>query len=112
MNQISCAIPLAQAIAGMVLAEDVRQADGSILLSAGASILESHLTSLQRRDVKEITVVSLPSEPDAAALAAQRCILQEAVNLQVQRIFRQASNHPLIQALIRTVLEYRLEKLP
>lgn len=111
MNQTSRTIPLDQAKPGMVLAEAVRQKDGGLLLPCSIELGESHIVSLLRRDIKEITIVAQQSEEELAAVTAKREALQEAIRLQVQHLFRKAEMNATTQALMQTVLDFRQEEI-
>jgi len=102
-------IPIEQATPGMVLAEDLRQNADNILLPRALILSEKHLTSLRRRGVKEISVIA--ADTTALYSPAELQAMREATKLQVQRQFRHARQDPTTQALYRTVLEYRLEKI-
>jgi len=98
-------ILLDQALPGMVLGEEVTSA-GNMLLPRGTVISAAHLDSLRRRAVSEIAVLA-PSELSAAEIQERR----EALRGRVAHLFRQAGSDATMQALLRAVLEYRLEKL-
>jgi len=121
---MTAAIPLDQAMPDMVLAEEVRTSGGSVLLPRATRLTEEHLARLRQREVREIRIVTevttlTASTTTAAAAAANTApasatdqqALREATQLQVQRLFRRAGTDPTMQALCRTVLEYRLEQV-
>jgi len=103
-------IPIEQATPGMVLAEDLRHNADNLLLPRTLILSEKHLDSLRRRGVREINIIAADTSA-APCSAAELQAMREAVQLQVQRQFRHASQDPTTQALYRTVLEYRLEKI-
>ena len=98
-------IPLEAALPGMVLGEDVT-CGGQILLPRGTAIGAAQLDGLRRREVGEIAVLA-PVEHSAAELEAVR----EAQQKRLERLFRRAGSDATMQALLRAVLEYRLETL-
>ena len=98
-------ITLEQALPGVVLGEDVTSGD-QVLLPRGTAISAAQLDGLRRREVSEIAVL-LPAEHSAAELEAMR----EAQRRRVERLFRRAGSDATMQALLRVVLEYRLETL-
>lgn len=98
-------ISLDQALPGMVLGDDVTSG-GNMLLPRGTVIGVGHLDSLRRRDVSEI-VVETPCELSAAEIQERREVLRG----RVAHLFRQAGSDATMQALLRAVLEFRLEKL-
>lgn len=111
MNQTSRTIPLDQATPGMVLAEAVHQKDGGLLLPGGVELGESHLASLLRRGVEEITIVAQQTEEELTASAAKREALQETARLQVQHLFRKSEMNATTQALMQAVVEFRMEEI-
>ena len=98
-------IPLEQMLPGMVLGDDVTSG-GSILLRRGTVIGVVHLDSLRRREVSEI-VVETPCELSVAEIQERSEVLRE----RVADLFRKADSGATMQALLRAVLEFRLEKL-
>ena len=95
----------------MVLAEAVRQPDGTILLPDAFELGEVQLASLMKRGVAEITVVVPMSEGESAVSSMQHQALTEAARNEVQHLFRKSETDAATQALMQAVLEYRLEKL-
>lgn len=109
-SQTASTIPLDQAVPGMVLAAEVRHKNGSVLLKSGITLSESHIASLQQRDVAEIAIVPVQAAGETLSPEKRR-ELQRALKLEVERMFRRAGTDATTQALMRTVLEYRMEKL-
>jgi hypothetical protein len=100
-------IDIEQAEAGMVLARDLKDATGAVLLLAGASLSEGNLASLRRRGVAAC-VVLLDSaddggrEADAAAAAAER-----ARRLQrLAHLFRHSAGEQATPQLLRLLNDY------
>lgn len=108
MTAVIRTIPLDQALPGMVLGEEVTSG-GNMLLPRGTVINAAHLDSLRRREVSEIVVRS-PCELSAAESEEMREERREALRGRVERLFRRAGSDATMQALLRAVLEYRLEK--
>lgn len=108
-------IPLEQATPGMVLAEDIRLADGNLLLPKATVLTEGHLANLQQRNAGEIAIEPSAQEPDSAQDDArpkvEREALRETARSEVATLFRRAATDPINQALRQAVLEYRLEKI-
>ena len=98
-------IPLEQALPGMVLGEDVT-CGAQILLPRGTAISAAQLDGLRRREVGEVAVLA-PTGHSAVELEAMR----EAQQRRLDRLFRRAGSDATMQALLRVVLEYRLEAL-
>ena len=98
-------ISLDQTLPGMVLGEEV-MSGSNMLLSLGTVINTAHIDSLRRCGVSEIVVLA-PSELSTAEINEQR----EALRGRAEHLFRRAGSDVTMEALRRTVLEYRLEKL-
>ncbi|MGP1680041.1 MAG: hypothetical protein ACTS6J_23150 [Burkholderiales bacterium] len=105
MTAVIRKIPLDQALPGMVLGDDVTSST-HMLLPRGTVINAAHIDSLRRREVGEIAVLA-PSELSVAEIEERR----EALRGRVERLFRRAGSDATMQALLRAVLEYRLEGL-
>ena len=103
-------IPIEQAVPGMMLAEDLRQNANGILLPRALILTEKHLASLRQRGVREIGIIATDDSPPQHSTAETQA-LREAAQLKVQRLFRHAGSDKTMQALYRTVLEYRREKI-
>jgi hypothetical protein len=96
---------LDDAAAGVVLFEDVRDGQGSVLLPAGTALTDAMLTSLRRRGIDTIRVVN--DEIPAAELAAER----ERVERRLATLFRRCNTEPACKELLQQVTEYRLGRL-
>jgi len=98
-------VDLDDAAAGMVLAADVLDHQGSVLLPKGAALSEPLLRSMQRRGIDSVPV--LDEAVDPALLAAER----ERVAARLAHLFRQPGPGRA-DALLREQLEhYRMEAL-
>jgi hypothetical protein len=98
-------VDLDDAEAGMVLAADVLDHQGSVLLPAGAPLSEQLLTSMRRRGIASVAIVD--DSVCAADLAAER----ERVAQRLAHLFRRPDAGPG-HALLRAQLEaYRMEGL-
>jgi hypothetical protein len=99
-------LPLEQAMPGMVLASDVLDAHGAILLTAGSELGESQLASLRRRGVPQVTIAGgqALSEEEMAARAV-------AVRTRLDHLFRGDGRGEPDHLLYQTLLEFRLEQL-
>ncbi|NHZ81230.1 hypothetical protein F2P44_18400 [Massilia sp. CCM 8695] len=69
---------------GMVLAQDLRDAGGGVLLPAGATLSASSLASLRRRGIERVQVVAAEAPVDEAAVRAER----ERQCARLARLFR------------------------
>lgn len=104
-------IPLDQALPGMVLAEEVRQKSGGILLPRSITLSENHIASLRHRDIQEITIEMEEQQTTEALSPEKKRALQKAIRTEVQHMFRRSEMDATMQALLRAVTEYRLEKI-
>lgn len=84
---------------GCVLAEPVCDPAGKMLLPAGATLSESVIASLVRRQIAEVVVV----DADPAAVAAAR----DARRARLDYLFRNAGDNIAAQTLFNAVLAYR-----
>jgi hypothetical protein len=92
-------LPLEEASAGQVLASDLRDAGGMVLLPRGTELTESMLGSLARRGVATLAIVAEQlSAQDEAAREQQR---QQRL-YRLERLFRRhggAEESPLLACL-------------
>ena len=101
-------LPLDQVIPGMMLAADVCTSGGSLLLPAGTTLSKEQIERLAQRGVTTLSIVApAVASPSAAESEARRA----AERQRVHHLFRRAAADPLTQTLLRTVLEFRLEKV-
>lgn len=91
--------------AGAVLAADVVDGDGRVLMSAGAALSDAALASLRRREIASLSI-EVVEELDAAAREARRVRIEN----QLARLFRHAGEDTETRALLQTVLAYRLKE--
>ena len=106
MNTSSQDTPLEEALAGMILAADLRDDSGGMLLPAGATLSESSLKSLRRRGVEVVSVVAEAAPVDSAALQALR--EQRLERLKV--LFRRSAGVGATPALLAILESYRSEQ--
>lgn len=88
---------------GMVLASDVKDRNGRMLLGAGAELTQKHLTIFRTWGVAEVDIAGidyaddetpLPAEVDPAAV--------EAAELSLIPLFKHAgTDHPALKELLR-----------
>jgi hypothetical protein len=87
---------------GMVLWEAVVDSKGTTLLPAGTSLTSSMVTSLQRRGIDEVFVVN-----DAVTENDLR-LERERIEKRMAALFRHCNDSLASQALLKSILEYRL----
>ncbi|MEC5163672.1 hypothetical protein ACFDR9_003423 [Janthinobacterium sp. CG_23.3] len=99
-------IELDAARAGMVLAGDLRDANGSVLLPDGATLTEANLASLRRRGVDACSV--LPADAgDAAEDAAARAARVAQQLRRLERLFRRSAAEEATPRLLQLLTTYR-----
>lgn len=99
-------VPIQEAQTGMLLAEEVRNAAGGVLLTAGTELDEAVLAGLCRRGV-ECLVVDRP-DPRSETEIAEELARMEA---RVRHLFHRHRGNPELQLLMQAVLEYRRKAL-
>lgn len=100
-------VPLDHARAGMVLAQDVRDAGGGCLLAQGAELTDATLASLRRRGLDHVMV----AEAEQALSPEQRAAREADIRARIDRLFRKAASDPMLLKLHATILQYRLTGL-
>lgn len=100
-------LPIDEVLAGMVLAAPLLDAAGGVLLPQGATLSESMLAGLRRREVAElcIEVAEPPLDPEV------RQAMRKVAEQRLRHLFRQAGDDPATRTFYQTVLDYRLEQL-
>lgn len=96
--------PLAQVAAGEVVAADVVDGQGNMLLGAGGVVNARILEQLTRRGV-----VSLPLLVEVTLSAEEVAARRVALEAQFDERFACVRGQPLMEQLLQTVLRYRLE---
>jgi hypothetical protein len=96
-------IRLSDALAGMVLATDLRDAGGAVLLPAGTALSAASLASLGRRGVEELSVLAVAAAPSEAQNEAER--LRRCARLA--RLFRHSATVEASGVLLAYLLRYR-----
>ena len=96
-------VPIQEAQTGMRLAEEVRNAGGGVLLTAGTELDEAVLC---RRGV-ECLLVDRP-DPRSETEIAEELARMEA---RVRHLFHRHRGNPELQLLMQAVLEYRRKAL-
>lgn len=103
MSAQSSVVALSDAEAGMVLAVDLRDAGGAVLLPAGSALSAASLKSLERRGVEEVCVVAdEPAETDAQKEAER---LRQLARLE--RLFRHSAGEGATGRLLAYLQRYR-----
>ncbi|SEP80412.1 hypothetical protein SAMN05421693_10691 [Ectothiorhodospira magna] len=108
-------IPAGQAAPGMVLAEDVRDRSGRLLLSAGLPLREKHIRVLKTWGVFQVAVWT-DSQPDADAEAINpdqrergtvldEMALKRAEAIMVPAFAHANLEHPIMQRLFQIAVE-------
>ena len=98
-------IDLDDAAAGMVLAADVLDHQGSVLLPAGAPLTEALLTSMRRRSIDSVRVV------DDAISSEDLERERERVDARLAQLFRSPAPGEANAVLQAELRAYRMESL-
>ncbi|MBC3934583.1 hypothetical protein [Undibacterium rugosum] len=101
MSKQSRYLPLTKLEAGMVLAHDLLDKMGHVLLPAGVTLSDATIKSIAHHDVHLLSVVSD---------AGEQIIDVEELQRQLKRIdylFRHASNEGAMQTLRQFIVHYR-----
>lgn len=96
-------IDMQQAEAGMLLAENLLDSGGGILLPQGAPLTDSNIASLRRRGIDTCRVLAPPSFEDDALLRQRR----ERALARLDRIFRHSDPHDASGQLLAILRRYR-----
>jgi hypothetical protein len=102
MMELHMQLTLDQACPGMILAEDMRDAGGNLLLKSGTSLTESMLASLQRYTIGRFSV--LGEEGDAVDDTAAR----ELIEQRLAKLFRGCGEGVASRSLRDCLNQYRL----
>lgn len=93
------------AVAGMVLADDVLDARGGVLLPKATALTDAMLTALQRRGIDTIHVVNDAISEEE--LRAER----ERVQQRLAKLFRKCGSDRTAGILLQRITEYRLGEM-
>ena len=96
-------VDLDDAGAGMVLAAEVLDHQGSVLLPKGAALTDSLLTSMRRRGIDSVQVVDDGVSPEQ--LAAER----ERISARLAQLFRKQGAGRADALLREQLTSYRME---
>ena len=105
MNTGSKDLALGEAQAGMELASDLVDRQGTVLLQKGSILSASLLTALERRGVTRLRVVGEPDRDGIGLEAARACLDARLAHLFRHQAGGQAGK------LRERLLAYRLESL-
>ncbi|MES2127956.1 MAG: hypothetical protein V4463_11845 [Pseudomonadota bacterium] len=108
MNEIG----IDAAEAGMVLAADLKDGGGNVLLPGGATLTAATIKSLARRGVETLAVVPQASDADAAQDAAARQAERERQCARLARLFRRSSDTDATGELLERLYLYRCTSQP
>lgn len=103
MTTLDHTIGIDDVVEGMVLAHDLRDAGGAVLLPAGAILSAASLSSLRRRGIERLPVVPVAAAPDPAALAAER----ERQVKRLASLFRHSASCGATGRLLDQMVIYR-----
>lgn len=101
MNALHEHIGLDSAVAGMILMDNLHDAEGTMLLPQGTALTEAALICLRRRKIESLHVLT-DAYSAADTEAAQECQRQ-----RLTRLFRAAGNAGANGLLLRHIMQYR-----
>jgi hypothetical protein len=109
-------INISDARPGMVLAQDVLNMTGMVLLRKGAILTERHVKMLRTWGVTAIAVeggAETPSQPTTQQVTPSEAIekLKQVIEQRLQLVFSRAIDDPLMKALHQAALEQLLEEV-
>lgn len=93
---------LSEVIPGMVLSDDLRDAQGQVLLPEGTTLTERTIESLHRHQVESLTIMMGELTPEEEA--AQRAHFQA----RIERLFRKLDDSEANGLLHRYIRNFRL----
>lgn len=103
MSAPSEEIDIAAARAGMLLAADLKDGAGKVLLPQGATLTEATLNGLRRRGIDTLCVVAAAEAPDPAVLEAERARRRA----RLARLFRASAGSGATGQLLAYLDTYR-----
>ena len=98
---------ISEVMSGAVLAENVCDAKGHILIPEGASVTESTLSRLAAHGIRSLVIREQADAPSPEAIEAQRKQIEQRISF----IFRSVGNNPPARELERELLKYRLKQV-
>ncbi|MNR99669.1 hypothetical protein D3C72_309080 [compost metagenome] len=106
MGVIHQQVALDEVTPGMVLADNLLDAQGQILLPKGAELTEQTIASLHRHDINSLRIFM--GELSEEESAAQRTYLQA----RLTRLFRNSDDQDAAGLLHRYISKFRLGEQP
>lgn len=97
-------LSLDELLPGAVLAENVHDAAGRVLLRAGAVITEASIDALRRRDIEMVTVEAVVE----ARSPEQRALERSRLEGRLDEAFARAGDGEASRLLRQAILEFKL----
>lgn len=101
MSKHSRYLPLSKLEAGMVLADDLLDKMGHVLLPAGVSLTDATIKAIAHHDVHLLSIVAEAGEQKVDAEELQRQLKR------IDYLFRHATEEGAMQTLKQFVVHYR-----
>ena len=101
MNTLHILIGLENAVAGMILTDNLHDAEGTMLLPQGTTLTEASLISLRRHKVQNLRVLM------AEHTAADKETTLEFQHQRLAKLFSAAGNTGANGLLLRHIMQYR-----
>lgn len=96
-------ITLENAEVGLVLAGDLHDSNGRLILKKGTVLTESHLHTLKARRIATLSVDDLPDEKPKVEEKRVDPVLAKKVDLRLKQKFRNADvTHPFMKILYKS----------
>jgi HD-like signal output (HDOD) protein len=93
---------------GMVLADDVRDIKGRLLLTRGKAIGPEHIRVFKIWGIPQVEVAGAPENAEAAAAAPVDPARVEAVRKETETLFRHTDlQHPAVQEIFNQAVAYK-----
>ena len=102
MNPAREQIALEQAVAGMILVDNLNDSEGNLLLSRGTALTEATLMILRRRRIQLLPVL-MTTHTEAETGAAH-----DLQRLRLTKLFRLAGTSGASGLLLRHLIQYRV----
>lgn len=112
MNVSEKSLPIDEVNAGMVLARELRDAHGSVLLPAQSTLTDATIAALMRRGIDSVTIEyeEAVSEAELALQQAELALQRERRAKRLTHLFRLCGTDDANGSLHRLVSQYRLEQ--
>lgn len=102
-------LPLADVVSGTLLADDLADGAGKVLLTAGTRLDATLLAALARHGIGAVPVAA-GDVPASSETAEERAARATEIRAALEKRFAGTGSNPASAALFETVLAHRLEQ--